>query len=98
LSYSKQPFLIKQEISPLETSLGYLTVQLTEVEDCHLSIGKLKDNNKQISTELNNNIVLHVVSFPNQVEVTLLETSLGYLTVQLTEAETCHASIRETIG
>ena len=50
--------------------------------------GKLKDNIKQISRELNNNIVLHVISFPNQVEVTLLETSLGCLTVQLTDAET----------
>jgi hypothetical protein len=50
--------------------------------------GKLKDDIKQISTELNNNIVLRVVSFPNQVEVTLLETSLGCLTVQLTEAKT----------
>jgi hypothetical protein len=65
LSYSKQPFQIKEEVSPLETSLGYLTVQLTEAEDCRLSIGKLKDNNKQISTELNNSIVLRVVSFPN---------------------------------
>jgi hypothetical protein len=76
------------EVALLETSLGCLTVQLTEGKTCHAVSGKLKDDSKQISTELNSNIVLHVVSFPNQVEVTLLETGLGCLTVQLTEAET----------
>jgi len=38
LSYSKQPSQIKEEVSPLETSLGCLTVQLTEAETCHVSI------------------------------------------------------------
>jgi len=38
LSYSKQRFPIKEEVELLETSLGYLTVQLTEAETCHVSI------------------------------------------------------------
>ncbi len=79
----------------LETSLGYLAVQLTEAETSHVSIRMT--TNKYLQS-LTINVVLRVVSFPNKVEVTLLETSLGCLTVELTEAKTCHVSTKETQG